>query len=89
MNLRATKDKVIVKPAPAVERIEGGIVIPAVGKTKPFHEQGEVVAVASNVDAVQPGQDVLFRHGAGIKMRLEGEDYLALHNDDLFAVVEA
>ena len=95
MNLRPMQDRIIVKRVDEETKTAGGIFIPDTAKEKP--QQGEVVAVGKgkkNEDGkvtpldVQVGDKVLFGKYAGTEIKLEGQDYLIMREDDILGVVE-
>ncbi|AVD70836.1 co-chaperone GroES [Desulfobulbus oralis] len=95
MKIRPLNDRVLVKRLESEERSAGGIIIPDSAKEKPA--QGQVVAVgpgklneagqrvALNVKA---GDKVLFSKYGGTEVKLDGEDFLIMREDDVLGVVE-
>jgi chaperonin GroES len=95
MNLRPMQDRIIVKRVDEETKTAGGIFIPDTAKEKP--QQGEVVAVGKGKKTedgkvipmdVKPGDKVLFGKYAGTEIKLEGQDYLIMREDDILGVVE-
>lgn len=93
--LKPLNDKVLVKRLEAEEVTKGGIVLPDSAKEKP--KEGKVVALGDGklLDdgkrapfQVQVGERVLFSSYAGTDVKVEGEEYLILSEDDILAVVE-
>lgn len=94
MNLRPLGDHVIVKPLEQEEKTKGGVYLPdTADKDKPF--QGEVMAVGQgklNEDGkrsameVKKGDRVIFSKYAGTEVKLDGEKYLILKEDDILAI---
>ncbi len=93
MNLRPLHDRVIVKRFEEETTSPGGIVIPDSAKEKPI--KGEVVAVGNgklldNGDVrgldVKVGDKVLFGKYSGTEVKVEGEEYLVMREDDIMAV---
>ncbi len=84
-------DRVVIKPAPAEEKTEGGILIPDTAKEKP--QKGSVVAVGPGKDGnkltVQVGDVVLYGKYAGQELTFEGEDYLIMREDDILVILES
>ena len=77
------------------EEVRGGIIIPDSAKEKP--QQGEVKAIGSGklletgervAPEVKPGQRILFGKYSGSEIKLDGEEYLILKEDEILAVVE-
>ena len=89
MNIRPLADRVLVKPAPAEEKI-GGIIIPDTAKEKPL--RGEIVATGKGtkdeVMELKAGDVVLYGKYAGNEIEVEGEKYLMMRQSDVLAVVE-
>ncbi len=95
MNIRPLHDRVVVKRLDSDDKSAGGIVLPGSAQEKPL--MGKIVAagmgrVLDNGDKatldVKTGDKVLFGKFAGTEVKIEGEDYLVMREDDLFAVVE-
>ena len=95
MNLRPMQDRIIVKRVDEETKTAGGIFIPDTAKEKP--QQGEVVAVGKGKKGddgkvtpldVQAGDRVLFGKYAGTEIKLEGQDYLIMREDDILGVIE-
>lgn len=95
MNIRPLHDRVVVKRLESEEKTAGGIVLPGSAQEKPI--MGEIVAagegrVLDNGDKaaldVKTGDKVLFGKFAGTEINIEGEDYLVMREDDIFAVIE-
>ena len=96
MKIRPLSDRVIVKRLENAEAMSaGGIIIPESAKEKP--QEGEIMAVgpgkmqedgkvlAMNVKA---GDKVLFGKYAGTEVKIDGEDYLIMREDDILGVLE-
>lgn len=95
MSIKPLYDRVLVKRIAAETKSKGGIVIPDKSAEKPT--QGEVVAVGSGVLldngdqrplAVNIGDRVLFGQYAGSEVKIDGETYLIIKENEIFAVVE-
>ena len=89
------QDRVLVKRLDAEEEKVGGIIIPDTAKEKPT--EGRVVAIGSGrrMDdgrvvplQVKKGDRVLFSSYAGSPLKLEGEDFVIMGEDDILAVFE-
>jgi len=94
-NVRPLHDRVIVRRLDSDEKSIGGIIIPDTAKEKPV--QGEVIAVGKgkildNGDLraldVQTGDRVIFSTYAGTEIKLDGEAFLMMREDDILGVVE-
>ena len=95
MSLRPLEDRLIVKRDANDEKSTGGIILPESAKEAPLF--GDVIAVGpgkSNANGdviamqVKSGEKVLFGKYAGTEVRVDGQDYLVLKQDDILAVVE-
>ena len=95
MALRPLHDRVLIKRLDEGEQIRGGIIIPDTAKEKP--QQGEVKAVGSGklLDTgermspeVHAGDRILFGKYSGSEVKIEGEEYLILKEDEILGVIE-
>lgn len=94
MNLKPLGDRVIIKEDEAEETTASGIVLTSNSKEKP--QRGTVVAVGEGklVDgkliapAVKPGDVVIYGKYGGQDITVDGEEYIIMKGDDLYAVVE-
>ena len=96
MKIRPLNDKILVKRLDAEEKTKGGIVLPDTAKEKP--KEGKVIATGSGklLDdgkrgdfTVKKGDRILFTSYAGTEVKLEGEEYLLMSEDDILAVVKS
>ncbi|MBV9503685.1 MAG: co-chaperone GroES [Acidobacteriia bacterium] len=95
MDLRPLHDRVLIKRLEEGEQKRGGIIIPDSAKEKP--QQGEVQAVGNGklLDSgsrtppeVKPGDRILFGKYSGSEIKLEGDEYLILREDEILGVLE-
>jgi len=95
MKIRPLNDRILVKRLEGEEKTAGGIIIPDSAKEKPA--EGEVVAVGpgrlnDKGDRVamdlKTGDMVLFSKYGGTDVKLDGEDYLIMREDDILGVIE-
>jgi chaperonin GroES len=95
MSIRPLQDRLIVKRLEGEEKTKGGIIIPDAAKEKPM--EGEVVSVGkgkvSEDGKVRPldvkaGDRILFGKYAGTEIKLDGEEYLIMREDDVLGVLE-
>jgi len=88
--MKPINDRVVVKPAPAEDKTEGGIIIPDTAKEKP--QRGEVIAVGpgkeGNLMTVQVGDIVLYGKYAGQEINHKGTDYLIMREDDILVILD-
>jgi chaperonin GroES len=95
MNVRPLHDRIIVQRLEEGEQQIGGIIIPDSAKEKP--QQGKVLAVGNGkindegtripLD-VKPGNLILFGKYSGQEIKLDGEEYLIVKEDEVLAVIE-
>ena len=95
MNVRPIADRIIVRRVEADQKTKGGIVLPDTAKEKP--KEGKVVAVGpgkildngeTSPMSLKEGDKVIFSSYAGTEVKIEGEDYLIMKEDDVLAVLE-
>jgi len=94
INIRPLQDRVIVKRIEEGEQVRGGIIIPDSAKEKP--QEGEVIAVGEGkykedgtrqtLD-VQVGDRVLFGKYSGSEIKLDGEEFLIMREDDILGII--
>jgi len=96
MKIRPLHDRIVVRRMEEERTSAGGIVIPDSAAEKPI--QGEVIAVGNgkimdNGDTraldVKVGDKVLFGKYSGTEVKLDGEDFLVMREEDVMGVVEA
>ena len=94
MKLVPLGDRVVLKQCVAEETTKSGIVIPGQSKEKP--QQAEVIAVGPGgivngkevTMQVKPGDKVIYSKYAGNEVKIEGEEYIIVRQNDILAVVE-
>jgi len=96
MNARPLHDRILVTRIEEGEQKVGGIIIPDTAKEKP--QQGKVVAVGNGkvkddgtrvaLD-VKAGDHILFGKYSGQEIKLDGEEYLIMREDEVLAVLDA
>ena len=94
MDIRPLHDRVVVKRIEEGESMQGGLYIPDSAKEKP--QQGEVVAVGKGkrddsgkpmpLD-VQAGDRILFGKYSGNDIKLDGNEYLIMREDEILGVL--
>jgi chaperonin GroES len=94
MNLRPLHDRVLVRRLEEQESKRGNIIIPDSAKEKPH--QAEVIAVGSGklledgqraeID-VKTGDRILFGKYSGADVKIDGEEYLILREDEILGVL--
>lgn len=95
MKVRPLGDRLLVQRLEAEEKTKGGIVIPDTAKEKP--KEGKVISVGKGriTDegktiplSVKEGDKILFSSYAGSEIKIEGEEYLILKEEDVLAIIE-
>jgi chaperonin GroES len=96
MNARPLHDRILVQRIEEGEQKVGGIIIPDSAKEKP--QQGKVVAVGNGkvkddggriaLD-VKAGDLILFGKYSGQEIKLDGEEYLIMREDEVLAVIDS
>ena len=95
MKFRPLHDRVLVRRIEEAETVRGGIIIPDSAKEKP--QEGEAVSVGNGkvLDngqrialEVKAGDRVLFGKYGGNEIKLEGEEYLILREDEILAILD-
>lgn len=95
MKIRPLNDRLLVKRLEEEARTAGGIIIPDSAKEKPA--EGKVIAVGPGklndkgdrmALQVKEGDRVLFSKYGGTDVKIDGEDYLIMREDDILGVVE-
>ena len=93
VNFRPLSDNVLVKPSEAETQTSGGIYIPDSAKQKP--QEGEVIAVgpgrilddgSRSAVAVTAGDTVLYSKYGGTELKLDGQDYMILGEEQIYAI---
>ena len=96
MKIRPLNDRILVKRLEEEEKTAGGIIIPDSAKEKPA--EGEIVAVGPGkmndsgdrvAMDVAAGDRVLFSKYGGTDVKLDGDNFLIMREDDILGVIEA
>ena len=94
VNVRPLGDRVLVKPLDPAEVKKGGIIIPDTAKEKP--QEGEIVALGTGkrdedgkvIDfTVKKGDKVLISKYGGTEIKIEGDNYLIMREDDILGII--
>jgi len=95
MKIRPLYDRIVVKRIEEQETVQGGIIIPDTAKEKP--QEGEVVAVGQGKRLedgklvpldVKAGDRILFGKYSGSEIKVDGEEFLIMREDDVLGVIE-
>ena len=97
MNIRPLYDRIVVKRLEGQdEKTAGGLIIPDTAKEKP--QEGEVVAVGKGKRLedgklialdVQVGDKILFGKYSGSEIKIDGNEYLIMREDEVLGVLSA
>lgn len=88
-------DRVLIKPLEAEEKTKGGIILPDTAKEKP--QEGQIVAVGKGKVLengktepleVKAGDKVLYGRYSGTEIKIDGEDYLIVKEEDILAIIK-
>ena len=93
-NVRPLHDRLLVRRVEEKETVKGGIIIPDTAKEKP--QEGELIAVGNGkildngskvpLD-VKAGDRILFGKYSGTDIKIDGQEYLILREDEVLAVI--
>jgi chaperonin GroES len=96
MKIRPLHDRVVVTRIEEKEAVRGGIIIPDTAKEKP--QEGEVVAVGDGkilengtrvAMDVKKGDRILFGKYSGSEVKLDGQEYLIMREDDILGILSS
>ena len=94
VNVRPLADRGLAKPLDAIETKKGGIIIPDAHKEKP--QEGEVVALGTGKRdedgklipfTVKKGDKVLTPKYGGTEIKVDGDTYLIMREDDILGII--
>src|SRR5260370_9876414 len=94
--VRTVYDRIVVKRVEEKEQMQGGLYIPDSAKEKP--QEGEVVAVGKGKRLedgkvvaldVQVGDRILFGKYSGSDIKLDGDEYLIMREDEVLGILES
>ena len=95
MKIRPLYDRIVVKRIEEKEQMQGGLYIPDTAKEKP--QEGEVVAVGKGKRLedgkvvaldVQVGDRILFGKYSGNDIKLDGEEYMIMREDEILGILD-
>ncbi len=95
MNIRPLHDRIVVKRIEESENKHGSLFIPDSAKEKP--QEGEVIAVGKGKRLedgkvvpldVKPGDRILFGKYSGSDIKLDGNEYMIMREDEVLGVLE-
>ena len=95
MKLRPLQDRILVQRVEEETKTKGGIIIPDTAKEKPA--EGKVVAVGNGKVGddgkrialeVKKGDRILFGKYSGTEVKIEGDEYLIMREDDVLGIID-
>jgi len=95
MKLRPLQDRILVQRVEEESTTRGGIIIPDTAKEKPI--EGKVIAVGKGKIGddgnrialdIKKGDRILFSKYGGTDVKIEGEEYLIMREDDVLGIIE-
>jgi chaperonin GroES len=95
MKLRPLQDRIIVERLEEESKTKGGIIIPDTAKEKPA--EGKVIAVGNGKAGddgkripleIKEGDRILFGKYSGTEVKIEGQEYLIMREDDVLGIIE-
>ncbi|MGD0695824.1 MAG: co-chaperone GroES [Terriglobia bacterium] len=95
MKVRPLHDRILIKRIEEKETVKGGIIIPDTAKEKP--QEAEVIAVGNGKRTeegklvpldVKAGDRILFGKYSGTEIKLDGEEFLIIREDEVLGVLE-
>ncbi|MBL0349048.1 MAG: co-chaperone GroES [Elusimicrobia bacterium] len=96
VKIRPLGDRVLVKPLDKEKQERGGIIIPDTAKEKP--QEGEIVAAGKGKVSddgkvlpmdVKAGDRILYGKYSGTEIKIDGDEYLIMHQDDILGILES
>jgi len=95
MKIRPLYDRIVVKRVEEKEQMQGGLYIPDTAKEKPQH--GEVISVGKGKSHdegkvfpldVKAGDKILFGKYSGTEIKLDGEEYLIMREEEVLGIIK-
>jgi chaperonin GroES len=96
VKIRPLGDRVLVEPLDKEKQERGGLIIPDTAKEKP--QEGEIVAAGKGKVSddgkvlpmdVKAGDRILYGKYSGTEIKIDGDDYLIMHQDDILGILES
>src|SRR5579862_4271458 len=96
MKIRPLYDRIVVKRVEEKEQMHGGLYIPDTAKEKP--QEGEVVSIGKGKRLedgkvvpldVQVGDRILFGKYSGSDIKIDGEEYMIMREDEVLGILDA
>ena len=95
IRLRPLGDRVLVKAIEKKDEVRSGLIIPDTAKEKPM--EGEIIAAGKGKVGedgklipmdVKPGDKILYGKYSGTEIKIDGQEYLIMHQDDILGIIE-
>ncbi len=95
MKIKPLQDRILVQRVEEEQKTKGGIIIPDTAKEKPI--EGRVIAVGGGRVGddgkripleVQEGDRILFGKYGGTDVKVDGEEYLIMREDDVLGIIQ-
>jgi chaperonin GroES len=95
IRLRPLGDRVLVKAIEKKDEVRSGLIIPDTAKEKP--QEGEIIAAGKGKIGddgklipmdVKAGDKILYGKYSGTEIKIEGQEYLIMHQEDILGIVE-
>ena len=96
VKIRPLGDRVLVKPLDKEKQERGGLIIPDTAKEKP--QEGEIIAAGKGKTSddgklipmdVKAGDKILYGKYSGTEIKIDGDEYLIMHQDDILGILES
>ncbi len=88
--ISGTKNRIILKPAPAETKTASGLIIPDNAKEKP--QKGKIIAVGDDVKDESPivkiGDTVIYGKFSGTELKWEGKKYLIMSENEIYGIIK-
>ncbi|MCD6129876.1 MAG: co-chaperone GroES [Deltaproteobacteria bacterium] len=86
MGFKPLADHLLAKLLESEEKTESGIIIPDTVKEKP--QKAEIIEVGNEVENIKKNDKVLFAKYSGTEVKMGGEDYIILKEEDILGIFE-
>ena len=95
VRLRPLGDRVLVKAVEKKDEMRAGLIIPDTAKEKP--QEGEIIAAGKGKIGddgklipmdVKPGDRILYGKYSGTEVKIEGQEYLIMHQEDILGIID-
>jgi chaperonin GroES len=88
MTVKPLGDNILIKPEKADKKTESGIFLPeSASEERP--QQGMVIEIGESKEIkVKKNQKIIFKRYSGTEVKIEGEEFLIVKNEDVLAIVE-